>query len=82
MSNRIDGGPFTAEVDEKTTRLSSALVTATWAVLVVGVIVGGILWVTVDGATGEDLGALAWVISFSTAIAVMSIRQIVLAERQ
>lgn len=69
-------------VDEQATRWSSILVKATWAVLVLGVIVGAILWVAVDGATGEDLGALAWVVTFSGAIALMSIRQLILAERQ
>lgn len=82
MSDRVDSGAFATDIDEKSRRWSSTLVKATWAVIVVGVIVGGILWVTIDGATGEDLGALAWVISFSAAIAVMSIRQIILAERQ
>lgn len=82
MSDRVDGGVFTTEIDEKSRRWSSILVKATWAVIVVGVIVGAILWVTIDGATGQDLGALAWVMSFSAAIAVMSIRQMILAERQ
>lgn len=81
MSTRADGGPFTTDIDGKATRWSSALVRATWAIIAVGVVVGGILWVTIDGATGEDLGALAWVISFTAAIAVMSIRQLILAER-
>lgn len=82
MANRVDGGTFTADIDQKTKRTSSTLVKTTWAIIVVGAIVGGILWVTINGATGADLGALAWAISFSAAIAVMSIRQIILAERQ
>lgn len=82
MSDRIDSGAFATDIDEKSKRWSSILVRATWAVIIVGVILGGILWVTIDGATGQDLGALAWVISFTGAIAVMSIRQIILAERQ
>lgn len=82
MSDRVDSGAFATDIDEKSRQWSSILVKAAWAVIVVGAIVGGILWVTIDGATGEDLGALAWVISFSGAIAVMSIRQIILAERQ
>ena len=51
-------------------------------VIVLGAIVGGILWVAVDGATGEDLGALTWALSFTGAIALFSIRQMILAERQ
>lgn len=82
MSQRIDGGAFTAEVGEKEEQWSSVLVKVTWAVIIVGAIVGGILWLAVDGATGEDVGALAWVISFTAAIALMSIRQMILAERQ
>ncbi|GAA1741263.1 hypothetical protein SAMN06265174_103266 [Dietzia kunjamensis subsp. schimae] len=82
MANRVDGGTFTVEIEQKAMQWSSTLAKATWAIIVVGVIVGGILWVTIDGATGQDVGALAWVISFSAAIAVMSIRQIILAERQ
>lgn len=81
MSNQVDGGVFTTDIDEKATRWSSILAKATWAVLVVGVVVGGILWVAIDGVTGEDFGALAWVITFSAAIALMSIRQMILAER-
>lgn len=82
MSNRIDSGALTAGIDETAMRWSSVLVKATWAVIVVGVIVGVILWVAVDGATGEDLGALTWSMTFAAAIAVMSIRQMLLAERQ
>ncbi|GAB3594009.1 hypothetical protein CFAEC_13180 [Corynebacterium faecale] len=81
MSNLVDGGEFTTEIDEKTTRWSSLLAKATWAVLALGVVVGGILWVAIDGVLGEDLGALAWVMTFSASIALMSIRQMLLAER-
>lgn len=82
MSDRIHGGAFIAEIDERSTRWSSLLIKVSWAIIAVGIIVGGILWVTVDGSTGEDLGALAWVMSFAAAIAAMSIRQMILAERQ
>ncbi len=81
MSNVIDDGAFTTAIDEKSLRWSSLLVKATWGVLLVGIVLGGILWVAIDGVTGEDLGALAWVITFSGAIALMSIRQMILAER-
>lgn len=57
------------------------LVKITWAVLVVGAVVGYAVFLLVDGATGEDVGALIWAISFSAAIALMSIRQTILAER-
>lgn len=82
MSNLVDGGEFTTDIDEKTKRWSSLLVRATWAVLAIGVVIGGILWVAIDGVLGEDLGALAWVVTFSAAIALISIRQMILAERQ
>lgn len=82
MSIRVENGAFSTSIDEKSARWSSLLVKVAWAVIAVGIVVGGILWVTIDGATGEDLGALAWVMSFTAAIAVMSIRQMILAERE
>lgn len=57
------------------------LVKITWAVLIVGAIVGYAVFLLVEGATGEDVGALIWAISFSVAIALMSIRQTILGER-
>lgn len=57
------------------------LVRLTWAAIGVGVVVGYAVWLLVEGTTGEDLGALIWVMSFSAAVALMSIRQTLLAER-
>lgn len=82
MSEQKTGGGATSEVTPQDVRWASLLVNATWAIIVVGVIVGVILWVAVDGATGEDLGALTWAITFTAAIAVMSVRQLILAERR
>ena len=82
MTNRVERGAFSATIDEHDRRWAALLVNATWVVIVLGAIVGGILWVAVDGATGEDLGALMWVLSFTGAIALFSIRQMILAERQ
>lgn len=56
------------------------LVKLTWAFLAIGAVVGYAVWLLVDGTTGEDVGALIWVLSFSAAVALMSIRQTLLAE--
>ncbi len=73
---------MSVHIGEDSARWSSLLIKVTWAVLVLGVILGGILWVVLDGATGEDIGALTWVITFTAAIALMSVRQMILAERE
>lgn len=62
-------------------RWAPRLVKLSWAVIAVGVVVGYAVWLLVDGTTGEDVGALIWVLSFSAAIALTSIRQTLLAER-
>ena len=82
MTNQVERGAFSATIDEQDRRWAALLVNATWVVIVVGAVLGGILWVAVDGATGEDLGALTWALSFTGAIALFSIRQMSLAERQ
>lgn len=53
-----------------------------WAVLAVGIIVGIIFWVTATGDTGQDLGALSWCLTGGICIALLSVRQGILGERQ
>ena len=62
-------------------RWAPILLNLTWAVIVIGAIAGGILWIIADGAKGEDIAALTWIIGMAAAIAAMSIRQILLQER-
>ncbi|USQ74845.1 hypothetical protein [Ornithinimicrobium cryptoxanthini] len=66
--------------DEVVNKWAPQLVKLSWAVIAIGVVVGYAVWLLVDGTTGEDVGALIWVLSFSGSVALMSIRQTLLAE--
>ncbi|WIM67482.1 hypothetical protein QP027_10315 [Corynebacterium breve] len=54
----------------------------TLALLAVGSIVGYIIWLLADSYVGEDIAVLTWVIAFAGSIALMSIRQTILAEKE
>lgn len=83
MSEIDDFSGLPTEIDEQTaTKWSAILVKITLAVLVIGIIIGVIFWATATGSTGQDLGALTWCITFALSVALMSIRQIILAERR
>ncbi len=82
MDSSKDVGIQSMDIDDGVVdKWAPKLVKLTWAVIAVGVVVGYVVWLAVDGSTGEDVGALIWVASFSAAIALMSIRQTLLAER-
>ena len=72
-----------AEVDDEAARRwASLIVKILWPVIVIGVLVGIIFWVTASSETGRDIGALCWCITFGASVALLSIRQSVLAERR
>lgn len=82
MSSNRDTSIHTMEVSDSTVdKWAPLLVKISWAVIAIGLVVGYAIWLLVDGTTGEDIGALIWVIAFSGAVALMSIRQTLLAER-
>lgn len=74
--------------DDTVSKWSALIVKIVWAVLIVGVIVGLILWYTVGGTVGnspenelgKDLGAMVWTMTGALMVALMSIRQMLLAE--
>lgn len=76
---RGDAAPV--EIDAKTAKWADLCAKLSLVVIALGAVVGAIIWVAVDGALGEDLGALTWVAGGSGAIALISIRQALLAER-
>ncbi|PFG27226.1 hypothetical protein [Corynebacterium renale] len=69
------------EIEPKIAKWADLCIKQTFVVIIAGIILGAILWVAVDGATGEDLGALVWVLAGGGAIALISIRQALLEER-
>ena len=72
-----------AEVDDEAARRWARLIVKIlWPVIVIGVLVGIIFWVTASSETGRDIGALCWCITFGASVALLSIRQAVLAERR
>lgn len=82
MTNNKDVVIELGDIDEGAVgKWPPLLVKITWAVLVVGAVVGYAVFLLVDGATGENVGALIWALSFAASIASMSIRQTILAER-
>ncbi|MCO6395267.1 MULTISPECIES: hypothetical protein [Corynebacterium] len=68
-------------VDDQTQGWASKLLTASWVLLTIFVVVGGLFFWVMGGVKGEDLGALTWTIAFCSMIALMTIRQYLLAER-
>lgn len=70
------------DIDEQTLKHASLLVKVTWVVLIVGLILGAIVFWGVGEALGQDIGALIWIASFAGAVALISIRQLLLGERE
>lgn len=81
-TNEALGTKEFGEIDAKTAKWADWCIKLTFFVIIAGAILGGILWVAVDGATGEDLGALVWVLAGGGSIALISIRQALLEERE
>lgn len=69
-------------IDEREAKTASLLVKLTFAVVIVCLIIGAAIFWGVGDALGQDIGALTWVIGFAGAVALMSIRQLILAERE
>ena len=89
MENTNNFSGFPVEINsEKVDKWSSLIVKTVWVVLVVGIIVGLVLWYTVGGTVGDspadelgkDLRALAWTVTAALIVALMSVRQMLLAE--
>lgn len=68
-------------VEEQSVGWASKLLSAGWALLAIFVVIGGIFFWGMGGAKGEDLGALCWTIGFCAIIALVTLRQYILAER-
>lgn len=62
-------------------RWASLIVKIVWPVVVIGVVVGLVFWATASSETGRDIGALCWCMTFGASVALLSIRQAILAER-
>jgi Mg/Co/Ni transporter MgtE len=80
--NAGTSGDFRSSLSNREKKWSALLPKITWIVLVVGVVLGAIFWFTISGETGNDLGALTWTLTFAASVALMSLRQIILAERK
>ena len=82
MSIQGNAGAMRAGIDSGTARWSSLLPKITAALIVVGLVLGAIVFWTIGTTAGQDVGALIWVATFAGAVALMSIRQLMLAERE
>ncbi|KMY24030.1 hypothetical protein SAMN05421878_101108 [Actinobaculum suis] len=63
-------------------RWAALLAKITWAVLIIGIAIGVVFWVTASGDFGQDLGALSWCLTGAICVALMSVRQGILGERK
>jgi len=84
--------------EKKVSSWAGLLTKATLITIPVGLIIGVILWATANvealpwtgpvppspnyGSTGQDIAVLVWCITFALAVAFMSVRQILLAEKE
>lgn len=84
--------------EEKTARWARLLTKATLITFPVGILIGVLLWATANveslpwtgpvdpspnyGSTGQDIAVVVWCVTFALATAFMSIRQILLAEKE
>lgn len=83
--NSLTGLP--PEIGENTAKKwGSLLAKITWVVVIIGAVGGLVIWFLAGGSTpkeiefGKDIAALTWCVSFGAALALMSIRQILLVE--
>ncbi|VEI14136.1 hypothetical protein [Trueperella bialowiezensis] len=78
MHNIDPHGILPAEPDQKTAAKYWALLPKiAIAILAVGAIAAGIIWIASSGSTGQDISILTLIISFALSITVMSIRELI-----
>lgn len=68
--------------DEKVEIYAKFLTKITIFTLIIGVILGLIIWFISSSSVGEDIAALIWCITFTISVAVMSIKEMLLSNKE